>query len=227
MPLVIAHRGASGTHFENTMAAFRAAVDLGADGVELDVHATSDGVLVVHHDVDIPGVGPIPDMSAARVRQVRLASGDGIPLLADALEALARLAVFVEVKHLTPAMDRTLLDVLAGGPEPDRYQVHSFDHRIIRRLGQLRPELPRGILLSSRPLNPMAVLDGTGATTVWHERQMIDAELVAGYHTMGIAVIAWTVNDESEIRRMHQTGVDGICGNYPDLIGSVVDGAGA
>src|SRR5919206_1649310 len=71
-PSVIAHRGASGYEYENSRAAFRRAVMLDADGIELDVHATLDGVIVVHHDPEIPGVGPIAMLTGAEARQVRI-----------------------------------------------------------------------------------------------------------------------------------------------------------
>ena len=75
-PSVIAHRGASGYEYENSRAAFRRAIMLDADGVELDVHCTRDGAIVVHHDPSIPGVGPICQLSLAEARQVRITAVD-------------------------------------------------------------------------------------------------------------------------------------------------------
>jgi glycerophosphoryl diester phosphodiesterase len=80
-PSVIAHRGASGYEYENSRAAFRRAVMLDADGVELDIHATRDGGIVVHHDPDVPGFGPIAEMTLAEARQVRIRNGESLPLL--------------------------------------------------------------------------------------------------------------------------------------------------
>ena len=77
-PLVIAHRGASAREVENSLAAFRAAAGLGSDGVELDIHATADGALIVHHDEKIGGVHHIPYLTAKRVRELRLANGEPI-----------------------------------------------------------------------------------------------------------------------------------------------------
>jgi glycerophosphoryl diester phosphodiesterase len=74
-PSVIAHRGASGYEYENSRAAFRRAVMLDADGVELDVHATLDGGIVVHHDPEMPGVGPIAELSLAEARRARIRNG--------------------------------------------------------------------------------------------------------------------------------------------------------
>jgi glycerophosphoryl diester phosphodiesterase len=115
-------------------------------------------------------------------------------------------------------MDAPLLQRLDAGPTPERYAVHAFDHRIIARLGEQRPELRRGILLASYLLDTLAVLQGTGADTLWMETHLIDASLVEELHLGGFQLVAWTANEEPEIRRLARLGVDGICGNYPDRI---------
>src|SRR4029077_8685618 len=84
-PCVIAHRGASGYEYENSLAAFRRAVTLDADGVELDVHGTRDGRLVVHHDPALPGLGPIGGLDLATLRRVRLPNGGADPPLSGVL----------------------------------------------------------------------------------------------------------------------------------------------
>jgi glycerophosphoryl diester phosphodiesterase len=217
-PHVIAHRGASGYEYENSRAAFRRAVMLDADGVELDVHATRDGAIVVHHDAEIAGFGPIPLLSRAEARQVRIRNGEPLPLLAEVLELVGNREVYVEIKSLPVAHDQELLDVLDRGPAPARYSVHSFDHRIVRRLGDRRPELRRGILLSAYLADPVAAMRGVGATTLWQEWQQVDQDLVNRVHDAGFSLIAWTVNEIGDLERMARLGVDGLCGNYPDRI---------
>jgi glycerophosphoryl diester phosphodiesterase len=217
-PHVIAHRGASGYEYENSRAAFRRAVMLDADGVELDVHATRDGAIVVHHDAEISGFGPISLLSREEARQVRIRNGETLPLLAEVLELVGDREVYVEVKSLPEAHDQELLGVLDRGPAPQRYAVHSFDHRIIRRLGLCRPELRRGVLLSAYLDDPVAAMRGVGATTLWQEWQQVDQELVNRVHAAGFSIIAWTVNEIGDMERMARLGVDGLCGNYPDRI---------
>jgi glycerophosphoryl diester phosphodiesterase len=217
-PSVIAHRGASGYEYENSRAAFRRAVMLDADGVELDVHATRDGGIVVHHDPDIPGIGPIAQLSLGEARQVRLRNGEPMPVLAEILELVGDRDVWVEVKSLPPVYDAALLAILDQGPAPKRYAVHSFDHRIVFRLGEARPGLKRGILLSAYLRDPVAVMRAAGATVLWQEWQQVDQELVNRVHEAGGIVIAWTVNELGDLDRMARLGVDGLCGNYPDRI---------
>jgi glycerophosphoryl diester phosphodiesterase len=214
----LAHRGASGYEYENSRAAFRRAIALEADGVELDVHATRDGGFVVHHDPAMAGAGPIAWLSLDEVRRCRLPNGEAVPTLAEILVVMGPHEVWVEVKAMPAPYDDRLLQVLADGPHPDRYAVHSFDHRIIRRLGQRRPDLKRGILLSAYVLDPVAILDGAAASTLWQEQSVIDDQLVAAVHDAGYELIAWTVNDPGDISRLVQLGVDGLCGNFPDRI---------
>jgi glycerophosphoryl diester phosphodiesterase len=217
-PSVIAHRGASGYEYENSRAAFRRAVMLDADGVELDIHATRDGGILVYHDPEIPGVGPIAQLSLAEARQLHIPNGEALPVLAEILELVGDRDVWVEVKGLPPAHDCMLLAILDRGPAPQRYAIHSFDHRIVHRLGEARPNLRRGILLSAYLRDPVAAMRAVGATTLWQEWQQVDQELVNRVHEAGCAVIAWTVNEIGDLDRMVRLGVDGLCGNYPDRI---------
>jgi len=217
-PSVIAHRGASGYEYENSRAAFRRAIMLDADGVELDIHATRDGTIVVHHDPEVPGFGPIAHLTLAEARQVRIGNGETLPLLEEVLDLMGDHDVWIEVKSLPLAHDRSLLALLDGGPAPQRYAVHSFDHRIVRRLGEARPELRRGILLSAYLDDPVGALQAVGATTLWQEWQLVDQELVHRVHAIGGQIIAWTVNAIGDLERLARMGVDGLCGNYPDRI---------
>jgi len=217
-PCVIAHRGASGYEYENSLAAFRRAVTLDADGVELDVHATRDGRLVVHHDPALPGLGPIRGLDLAAMRQVRLPNGEPVPLLSEVLDLMGNREVWVEVKALDPAWDEALLATLQQGPAPARYAVHSFDHRLVARLATRQPGLRRGVLLSAYLADPVSAMDAVGATTLWQEWHFVDEDLVRTIHAAGRALVAWTVNELADLRRLACLGVDGLCGNYPDRI---------
>lgn len=217
-PRVIAHRGASGYERENSLAAFRKAVELGSDGVELDIHSTTDGALLVHHDPLVPGIGLIGQHPHAAFGEYRLTNGEPIPTLSQTLELLDGLDVWVELKTLAGEWDGNLFSALDAAPANACCGVHSFDHRIIFRLGEQRPTLRRGLLLSSYLLDNSHILMAAGADTLWMEASLVDADLVADLHEDGRDVIAWTANEAAEIRRLIDLGVDGICGNYPDRI---------
>ncbi|MFI5235523.1 MAG: glycerophosphodiester phosphodiesterase, partial [Gemmatimonadales bacterium] len=166
-PVVLAHRGASGYAYENSLASFRLAREMGADGVELDIHATTDGALVVHHDPELAGLGVISAHTLAEVRRVALPNGEPVPVLEEVLAALGAFTIWVEVKTLPPQFDGRLLAMLAAGP--GRYGVHAFDHRIIARLGRQAPALPRGVLSASRPVDPVAQVTAAGASVLWQQ----------------------------------------------------------
>jgi glycerophosphoryl diester phosphodiesterase len=217
-PSVIAHRGASGYEYENSRAAFRRAVMLDADGIELDIHATRDGGIVVHHDPEMPGAGPIAELSLAQARQLRIRNGESLPVLAEILDLVGDRDVWIEVKSLPPVYDHVLLAILDQGPAPQRYAIHSFDHRIVYRLGEAQPSLRRGILLSAYLRDAVSVMRSVGATTLWQEWQQVDQDLVTQVHEAGCTLVAWTVNEIGDLDRMVRLGVDGLCGNYPDRI---------
>ena len=221
-PLVIAHRGASGHAFENSLAAFALAKASGADGVELDIHSTLDGVFLVHHDPEVPGVGRIGALPSERFAAHRLPNGEPIPTLGQVLEELGEFDVWIELKTLAPAWDARLLQLMRAGPSPTRYAVHAFDHRIIARIGANAPLLRRGVLSASYPLDLLGPLTATGAEALWQQTDLIDRAMVDTLHAKGKQVIAWTANDADEIRRLVALGVDGICGNYPERIRELV-----
>ena len=217
-PRVLAHRGASGHALENSLAAFREAVRLGADGVELDVHVSADGALVVHHDGEIAGLGPIAALPVNALRAAPLPNGEPLPTLGEALDVLGGLEVWIELKALPSTADGSLLAEIAGAPTPGRCAVHSFNHRLVARLGALQPSLQRGVLSDSYPRDPAGLMQAAGATALWQECHLIDAELVDAVHRSGGEVIAWTVNEAALARRLGRLGVDALCGNDPKLL---------
>ena len=225
-PLVIAHRGASSIALENSLAAFRLAAGQGADAVELDVHATQDGEIVVHHDPSVLGL-PIAQARWRDLSTVPLANGETIPTLAQALDVLGTLKVFVEVKVLDPRWDDRLLAVLDAGPNPGGYAVHSFAFHVVRRLGAKRPNLPRGVLSEVATRSPKQTLEDASAQTLWQERATLDERLVKDVHGLGATIMAWTVDNPSDMERFVEWGVDGLCTNHPERARRVVDASRA
>lgn len=184
------------------------------------MHSTEDGIILVHHDSELPGFGPIGHLKYTQVMEARLANGETIPTLPEVLNLLGNIDVYVEVKTLSAGFDAAILSVLDEGPAPSRYAVHSFDHRIVARLGAGRPGLRRGILLSSYPLDPIPLLTAAGASTLWQDQRLIDKAIVDAVHSAGYSIIAWTVNKPQDAIRLAGLGVDGLCGNHPDKLRS-------
>ena len=212
----IAHRGAPREYPENTLPSFARALELGADGIELDVHATRDGVVVVHHDA-VPRARttdrrltgrPIADLTYDELRAFSVAPDVGIPTLAEVLALVGRAAVtYVELKGA--GIERETIDVIRQSDV--RCALHSFDHAAIARAQALAPEIRRGLLFSRRPVDPAPSMEAAGAHDAWVEWPLVDQGFVAAVRRIGGSVIAWTVNDAAAARRLTSLGVDGLC----------------
>jgi glycerophosphoryl diester phosphodiesterase len=217
MTLVVAHRGASAYEVENSLSAFRLAHAMGADGIELDVHVSADGVPVVHHDPVLDG-RPIWQLTREAVAKRHLPNGEPVPTLAEALAAIdPSLFVYVEVKALEPRDDHSFLAVLDSAPAPERYHVHSFDHRIVRRLREHRSDVPTGVLSTSYPIRPVLQLQDASAETLWQQESLIDSELIETVHQASAQLFAWTVDDPVRMQVLASLGADAICTNRPDV----------
>lgn len=217
-PEAIAHRGVRDRYPENSLPAFQAAIDAGADAIELDVHATRDGVLVVHHDATLsadshsPLAGrAIAAVALEELTEFELAPGVVIPTLEEVLQAVPHPSrIYVEIK--APGIEALVADVLLRSPAArGRCAVHSFDHRIVRKFGALASSVPTGILEVGYPVDPPSLLRAANARDLWQQCEFIDQELVTGVRAAGGRVIAWTSNDRPDWERLRAIHVDGIC----------------
>lgn len=220
-PELVAHRGAKRERPENTLAAFARAIELGADALELDVHATRDGVVVVHHDPAPAAAGargepprPIAECTARELAAFRV-GGEHIPALADVLAlAAGRVTVYVEIKGA--GIERAVVDVVRASRVT--CAIHSFDHEAIGRVRALAPEIPRGLLFEHRGADMLAALGEYDARDLWPRVPLVDASLVEGAHRMGRRVVVWTVNRAEDATRLAALGVDALCGDDVPLL---------
>jgi glycerophosphoryl diester phosphodiesterase len=211
-PEIISHRGAHQTLPENSIPAFLRAIELGAEAIELDVHGTSDGVVVVHHDpkVNAPGMAPrrIAELSGTDVRKLRLYPAVEIPTLAEVLDAIqGDVTVYVEIK--APAIEPLVVREIRKHNVD--CAIHSFDHRIVKIVKSIFPAIRTGVLQVARHVDPVHSLIATGAQDLWQDVAFIDEELVARAHSVDARVIAWTANDPEHWETLRRIGVDGVC----------------
>jgi glycerophosphoryl diester phosphodiesterase len=215
---IIAHRGAPREHPENSLPGFELAVRHGAHGIELDVHATRDGVVVVHHDANVRNGPLINTLTIRELHQYPLAPGVEIPTLAAVLDRMAQFApppiVYVEVK--AQGIEPSVIEVLDRARVPTA--VHGFDHRVSARVTAARPHLPTGILLDCYLIDPAAALRAAGARDYWLHWSFIDRELVRRVHDAGGRVIAWTVNEPSDASALGAIGVDAVCSDVAGVL---------
>ena len=217
-PLIIAHRGGSALAYENSLAAFRAAVARRVDGIELDKHDTADGALVVRHDPQLAG-RRLAELTLDAVHRHRLPNGEAIPTLGEALATIGPgCPVFIEVKALAPAHDAALLAALDAGPDPSRYHVHAFARQRLRRLPRAVGGRVADLLWRPYPEDPLGGHERAGATEWWQAASPVDAAVTSGSHQGGCRLYAWTVDDPARARALDTLGVDGLCTNDPDRV---------
>jgi glycerophosphoryl diester phosphodiesterase len=226
-PLVIAHRGARRRAPENTLEAFRLALELGADGVELDVHRTADDQLVVHHDAEARGTGVLARATLEAIRSSR----PDIPTLDEALEACAGALVNIEIKNDPADADFdpgersadlvvAALDRRGGG---DVVIVSSFDLASIDRVHALDGSVPTGLLPNSglSALDAVELCAARGHRAVhpylrWWNRTRLGATTTRA-HDLGLQVNVCTLNSPRRIRKVAGFGVDGVMTDVPDV----------
>jgi glycerophosphoryl diester phosphodiesterase len=214
VPAIHAHRGspdpASGIR-ENTLEAFFRARILGADGVELDVRRLADGALVVHHDAEIRGAGPVHELVTGQLPE-------SVTLLPAALEACAGLDVNIELKNLPgeagfdtdEVMARQVAELVVEAGRVATVVVSSFWPGSLAAVRETRPELSTGLLLASwfdgGQAVPLALEHG--CTAVHPHASLVDAALTAEAHGAGLSVAVWTVNDIRQLDQLASLGVD-------------------
>lgn len=168
-------------------------------------------------------------MSAAEIRRLDAGSwfgsafaGEPVPLLDETLEWLhGRVGLVIELK-LGPVWYAGIEEALVAQFQQHRAEaevlVISFDHFAVRRGKELAPAVKTAVMYGGRPIDPVAMARAAGADAVRPGHDTLTADDVAACHEGGLAVIPWTVNDDSSMRRMIQLGVDGMSTNYPDLL---------
>jgi glycerophosphoryl diester phosphodiesterase len=239
-PLILGHRGASGEAPENTLSAFEAALRLGADGVELDVTLSRDGVPVVIHDDTLDrtttGAGRMSDQSLAELKRLTAGyaarfgnrfAGERIPTLAEVFAALeARAIINVELKRdRTPegALGREVVRLIYDHQREARVIISSFQLRALQRVRQIAPALPLGALYmrpaaAGRVESRLRQAVCPAAPEAHHpEYPALTPEWLQWYHAHGLRVNTWTVDEPADMRRLAAAGVDGLITNRPEV----------
>jgi glycerophosphoryl diester phosphodiesterase len=219
LPEAISHRGLRATHPENSIPAFTAALEKGAEGIELDVHATLDGTVVVHHDFDVEVDGtrqPVAALDSRAVSRARLDGDVSIPTLDQVLECvLDKARVYIEVKPAGIESD-VVRCIKRHTHFVENYAVHSFDHRVVKRILEAMPSLRTGILQVGYPIDSVAAMRAAGASDLWQHADFVDERLVSDVHARRGRLVVWTANTEEQWTRLAQLGVDAICTDKVD-----------
>ena len=241
---MFAHRGGAALRPENTLAAFDHGLALGADGLEFDVHLSRDGVVVVQHDTTLDrttdGTGPIAARTADEL--ARLDAGyhfpgfrgqtGGIPRLTGVLARYPQARFIIELKVNEPLLAQRTIDAVRAAGAVDRTSLGSFGTRVLRAARAYEPRIPTG---ASREETRLALYRSWVRWPVRHPHyrefqvpeyagstRVVSPRFVRYAHEAGTRVAVWTVNDESDMRRLLDWGVDALISDRPDLAVEVV-----
>lgn len=231
----IAHRGASGYAPENTMAAFRLAMEMGMANFEFDLHLTRDGVLVVHHDYDFKSTAgldiKIAGISYGELEKINAAArfkpafpAQKVPRFEEVMSLICPSAgmVNVEIKNdggIYPGIERALLKILHSKKEwAEKALISSFDFPTMERIRALDGNVRLGLLGSRFPLSHALKKAGQiGAVSMHFNRRLMFPGVVRKVHEAGMKCLVYTVNTAEEARKLEAMGVDGVFTNYPDI----------
>ena len=225
-PLVFAHRGGSTLAPENTIQAFADGLSLGADGIELDVHLSGDGVVVVHHDATVDrttsGRGAVALLTAGELARLN------VPSLADALEQFCDTRVIVELKVNSKQLARAVVEAVRKADAVERVCLGSFGLRALNAARGLAPAIAtsasreevRWALYQSwvRRFPSRARYAGFQVPEFAGTTRVVSERFVELAHRAGLGVHVWTVDTEDDARRLLSWGVDGLITDRPDLI---------
>jgi glycerophosphoryl diester phosphodiesterase len=229
-PLVFAHRGGSALAPENTIAAFDNGLALGADGLELDVHLSRDGAVVVHHDRTLHRTTALSGLIADRTAD-ELGRAD-VPALADVLGRYRDVRIIIEMKVNRPELAAATLDVVRRADAIDRVCLGSFGWRVLHAARALEPRVAtsaareevRWALYRSWCYWPVSNVAYAGyQVPEWSGRtRVVSPQFVDGAHRAGLGVQVWTVDTAEDAHRLIGWGVDALITDRPDLIVPVV-----
>ncbi|WOX07809.1 glycerophosphodiester phosphodiesterase [Streptomyces sp. N50] len=216
--LTIGHRGVMGLEPENTLRSFVAAEQAGLDVIELDLHLSKDGALVVMHDADVDrttdGTGPIAERTLGELRTLDAGRGERVPTFDEVLDAVES-PVQAEIKDLAAA--RALAEVMHRRNLVERVEVSSFHDEAIAEIARLVPGV-RTALIASR-FGPDVVERATeaGAETVCLNIRRLTLEVVEAARKADLRIIGWVVNTQDQLRLVRALGLDGATTDYPEI----------
>lgn len=227
--LIYGHRGSSGTAPENTLTAFRQAIAAGADGVEFDVRASADGVLVVSHDQDLSrttdGSGPVESLSLEAIQRLRVGEHERIPAVDEVLQLVeCRIRLDIEIKQ--PGVEDQLLTLLSRYPKAT-WAISAFDWDVLRRVRQLNSDADLWLLTLAGYQRLWDAALELGATAVALLATAATPEIARTCQDHGLDLVVWTVNNVADARQMARLGTAALITDVPGEIIAGLSGEGS
>lgn len=238
-PKVWAHRGASGYMPENTLPAFEKAIELKADGIELDIHKTKDGQIVVIHDEEIDrtsnGSGWVKDMTLEELQAFNYNATHpecpkaDIPTMAQVLELIKPTDLVINIELKTgivfyEGIEADIIKLVDDYGMADRVIYSSFNHYSVMKVKELNPQAKTGFLYSDGPIDMPAYGAKYGVDALHPALYNIQyPNYMEDCRRLGLAVNSWTINEPEYIHMACQAGIDAIITNFPDRAREIVN----
>jgi len=238
LPLVIAHRGASAYEPENTLRAFALAIEQGARMIELDLHATRDGQVVVIHDFTLNHTtsltGRVNERTLAEIKVADAGNGERVPTLDETLDlTLGKVRLYLEIKD--PRAAEETLRIIRARRCQDDVMLASFDLALMRRLGDEVRDIELGVILGNETFNPVVrwreAFPWLALRRINYQTLCMQVSLCYGYlarraKASGKKLYVWTADEDAQFATMIARGVDGIVTNKPDRLRSYLNRMG-
>jgi Glycerophosphoryl diester phosphodiesterase len=216
--LTIGHRGVMGVEPENTVRSFIAAQNAGLDLIELDLHLSKDGALVVMHDAEVDrttdGSGPIAEKTLAELRTLDAGRGERVPVFEEVLEAV-RTPLQAEIKDVAAA--RALAEVMHRHDLLGRVEVSSFHDEAIAEVARLVPGVRTALIASRYGTDVVDRAVEVGAATVCLNIRRLTLEVVERARKADLRIIGWVVNTQDQLRLVRALELDGATTDYPEI----------
>ncbi|WP_128430066.1 glycerophosphodiester phosphodiesterase [Streptomyces cyaneus] len=216
--LTIGHRGVMGVEPENTLRSFVAAQLAGLDVIELDLHLSKDGALVVMHDTDVDrttdGTGLIADKTLAELRALDAGRGERVPVFEEVLDAV-RSPLQAEIKDVAAA--RALAEVMTARDLVSRVEVSSFHDDAVAEIARLVPGVRTALIASRYGTDIVDRAVAVGAATVCLNIRRLTLEVVEHARKADLRIIGWVVNTQDHLRLVRALQLDGATTDYPEI----------
>ncbi|WP_369227349.1 glycerophosphodiester phosphodiesterase [Streptomyces sp. R39] len=216
--LTIGHRGVMGVEPENTLRSFMAAQQAGLDLIELDLHLSKDGALVVMHDAEVDrttdGTGPIAEKTLEELRALDAGRGERVPVFEEVLEAV-RAPLQAEIKDVAAA--RALAEVMQRRDLVSRVEVSSFHDEAVAEIARLVPGVRTALIASRYGTDVVERAREAGATTLCLNIRRLTLEVVEHARKADLRVIGWVVNTQDHLRLVRALQLDGATTDYPEI----------
>lgn len=233
-----AHRGFSGKYPENTLLAFLKAVEEGCDGIEMDVHLTKDGEVVIIHDEKLDrtctnGTGYVRDYTLKELKQFDVSSSfagscdpQAVPTLREYFDLVKDTGIVTNIELKTgifeyEGIEKKVYDLIQEYGLKEKIIISSFNHFSIRRMKALDSEIRCGLLTETWLIDAGKYTKSVGAECLHPIFYNMTEEVAAEVKSQGIDINTWTVNEEEDIKTMIRRGVTSIIGNYPDRVNRI------